>query len=116
MLEKSLALMRGLTEVEVEKATGSEVVRQHLIVVDLRGLKISQVLDAGVIRVVHQLAHLHEAHYPETLREAIIVAPALSSAIAHMALSLVRPFLAPRTREKLRIIDEETLLYSSTGM
>lgn len=96
--------MRGLTEIG-EKAGEAEAVavRQHIIVVDLRGLKISQVLDAAVIRLVGQLTHLHEAHYPETLREAVIIAPSLSSTICHMAISLVKPFLAPRTRDKLRV-------------
>lgn len=93
--------MRGLTEVGGEKAEAA--VRQHIIVVDLRGLKIAQVLDAAVIRLVGQLTHLHEAHYPETLREAVIIAPSLSSTICHMAISLVKPFLAPRTRDKLRV-------------
>ena len=65
-----------------------------------------KVLDRGVIQLLSRLTQLHEAHYPETLREAVLVA---SSTICHMAVSLVRPFLAPRTRDKLQVVNEDGL-------
>ena len=42
-LEKSLALMRGLTEVRTLLGVAQPVVTKHMIIIDLRGLKISQV-------------------------------------------------------------------------
>ena len=73
-----------------------------------------QILDTAVIRLVGQLAHLHEAHYPETLREAVLLGASAASSglgisaasLCHMAISLVKPFLAPATRNKLNIVNE----------
>ena len=72
-------------------------------------LQFSQILDGGVIRLVRRLTHLHDAHYPETLREAVILTSSPASSICHMALSLVKPFLAPRTRQKINVVTEITI-------
>ena len=86
-----------------------EPVRQHIIIVDLRGLEVSQILDGGVMRLVARLTHLHDAHYPETLREAVILTSSRASTICQMAISLVKPFLASRTAQKLNVVTESSI-------
>ena len=86
--------------------TASKVVLRHVLVVDLRGLALAQVLDTGVIRLATQLASLHEAHYPETLSEAVLISSRQTAYITRMALSLVKPFLAERTRNKIRLVSD----------
>ena len=115
-LETSVCLMRGLSSLANEKgssvasaskaASRSRVVLRHVLVVDLRGLALTQVLDTGVIRLATQLASLHEAHYPETLSEAVLISSRQTAYITRMALSLVKPFLAERTRNKIRLVSD----------
>ena len=128
-LEASISLMRGLSSVFYEKgqrnksneaekkaaaaasAAASEVamaepVLRHVLVLDLRGLALAQVLDTGVIRLLTQLASLHEAHYPETLGEAVLISSRQTAYITRMALSLVKPFLAERTRSKIKLVSD----------
>ena len=76
---------------------------------DLRGLEVSQILDGGVMRLVARLTHLHDAHYPETLREAVILTSSRASTICQMAISLVKPFLASRTAQKLNVVTESSI-------
>ena len=83
--------------------------RQHIILVDLRGLSASQVFDGGVIRLVSRLTHIHDAHYPETLREAVIITSKAAETICGLAIRLVKPFLAQRTRQKLHLVSEDNL-------
>lgn len=130
-LEASISLMRGLSSVFYEKgvrnsycqgyekgeglglaSTASVVsasslpVLRHVLVLDLRGLALAQVLDTGVIRLLTQLASLHEAHYPETLGEAVLISSRQTAYITRMALSLVKPFLAERTRAKIKLVSD----------
>ena len=76
---------------------------------DLRGLEVSQILDGSVMRLVARLTHLHDAHYPETLREAVILTSSTASTICQMAISLVKPFLASRTAQKLNVVTESSI-------
>ena len=123
-LETSVCLMRGLSSLasnekgeephsslngvvaSTASKAASKVVLRHVLVVDLRGLALAQVLDTGVIRLATQLASLHEAHYPETLSEAVLISSRQTAYITRMALSLVKPFLAERTRNKIRLVSD----------
>ena len=101
----------GLDTVLASTTTASVVsssspVLRHVLVLDLRGLALAQVLDTGVIRLLTQLASLHEAHYPETLGEAVLISSRQTAYITRMALSLVKPFLAERTRAKIKLVSD----------
>merc|ERR1719273_2510898 len=61
------------------------------------------------MRLVARLTHLHDAHYPETLREAVILTSSRASTICQMAISLVKPFLASRTAQKLNVVTESSI-------
>ena len=59
-----------------------------------------------MIRLLSQLASIHEAHYPETLGEAVLISTGSTAYITRMALSLVKPFLAETTRRKIKLISD----------
>lgn len=108
VLETSLALMRAQTELrDVCDEEGSEKapVVQHVMVLDLRGLTASQVLDGSVLRLVVDLTRIHEAHYPETLGAAVVVVAASGYAhtLCQMAISIVRRLLPSRTSQKIQV-------------